>query len=42
MDKDDMENQPVAGPHGLILRPVQPGERGHGPVMHLNNYGRGL
>ncbi|PVH74066.1 Molybdopterin biosynthesis MoaE [Cadophora sp. DSE1049] len=30
------ENEPPAGPHGPILRPGRPGERGHGPVMHPN------
>lgn len=34
---DEKENEPAAGPHGPILRPGRPGERGHGPVVHLNS-----
>jgi molybdopterin synthase catalytic subunit len=34
---DKKENELPAGPHGPILRPGRPGERGHGPVAHLNS-----
>ncbi|KAH6725058.1 Molybdopterin biosynthesis MoaE [Leptodontidium sp. MPI-SDFR-AT-0119] len=30
------DDEPPAGPHGPILRPGRPGERGHGPVVHPN------
>merc|ERR1712093_278681 len=30
------EDKPKSGPHGPILRPGRPGERGHGPVVHPN------
>jgi len=31
-----MEDEPVAAPHGPMLRSKSLGERGHGPVVHLN------
>lgn len=31
-EKIDQNNQ-AQGPHGPILRPARPGERGHGPVV---------
>ncbi|KAE9372411.1 Molybdopterin biosynthesis MoaE [Stipitochalara longipes BDJ] len=31
------ENEPTLGPHGPVLRPKTLGERGHGPVVHLNS-----
>ena len=40
VDKDDPEDQPLARPHGPILRPGRPGERGHGAVVQLGNHGK--
>lgn len=34
-DQKEDENKPLSGPHGPILRPGRPGERGHGPVVNL-------
>lgn len=36
IDQGEKENEPLPGPHGPILRPGRPGERGHGPVVHSN------
>jgi molybdopterin synthase catalytic subunit len=36
VDDGTGEVEPHAGPHGPILRPGRPGERGHGAVVHLN------
>lgn len=33
-ERKECEVAPPAGPHGPILRPGRPGERGHGPVVH--------
>ncbi|RDL36089.1 Molybdopterin synthase catalytic subunit [Venustampulla echinocandica] len=33
------KKEPAEGPHGPILRPGRPGEKGHGPVVHLNTAG---
>lgn len=33
-NRDEKEKEPAQGPHGPILRPGRPGERGHGPVVH--------
>jgi molybdopterin synthase catalytic subunit len=37
VDGKKEENELLAGPHGPILRSGRPGERGHGPVVHLNS-----
>lgn len=45
INQDENENEPFAGPHGPhgpILRPGRPGERGHGPVVHLNEQQGGV
>jgi len=42
VDGNQEESQPAIGPHGPIIRPRVPGERGHGPVVHLGNYEKGL
>lgn len=34
--KFEEENKPAVGPHGPIIRPGRHGERGHGPVVHLD------
>ncbi|KAH8667396.1 Molybdopterin biosynthesis MoaE [Tricladium varicosporioides] len=31
--ENDSENEHTTQPHGPVLRPVRPGERGHGPVI---------
>jgi molybdopterin synthase catalytic subunit len=36
VDEVEKDQKPAAGPHGPIIRPGRPGERGHGPVVHLN------
>jgi molybdopterin synthase catalytic subunit len=35
IDDDQKESEPAAGANGPILRHSRPGERGHGPVVHL-------
>jgi molybdopterin synthase catalytic subunit len=37
----EKEKEPAIGPHGPILRPGRPGERGHGPVVRLNSQQNG-
>ena len=39
IDKNEKEDQPAAGPHGPILRPNRPGERGHGPIVRMGTFG---
>ena len=41
VDQDQEEANPPPGPHGPILRPSRPGERGHGPVVHLGGQQKG-
>ena len=36
IDKDEEEQKPPDGPHGPIIRPRRPGERGHGAVVNLD------
>jgi len=37
IEGNQKESQPAIGSHGPIIRPRVPGERGHGPVVHLGN-----
>lgn len=36
---DQEQGGPAQGPHGPILRPSRPGERGHGPVVRADQLG---
>ena len=38
-DEPPEEEGQAAGLHGPILRPKRPGERGHGPVVRMGNFG---